>query len=299
MKRNVASGIIYIVIGVVIVLFAFQYFQYKGTSKHPLITEVTNDLSGIDTLIIESSVTAIHITETNDSVFSAHLEQSTSSPFTLLANVSSNKLTLEVAKQKPNFPFINLNDIGKKVFGSKLLIQIPKHYNGNLNISTATGSTEIQNLNLKAIKLESTTGSVKLNNTKSNHIKLESTTGSIHVNDVMTDSLEAESTTGSIHLNNNSIAAFDVESTTGSIHVSQDDILKGSKLSSTTGSVHVSLNNAPTSLNVTFETATGKPHIKKTGYNMIQNSRDKYEFQFGSGETSLKVETSTGSFHFE
>lgn len=297
MKRNRVSGFFYIIIGIVILIAVFQIYQKTIKHQYPLVTEIANDLKTTHILKIESTVTGINITQTDDLSFSASLNQATNhndKPLTLLSNVEDGTLTLEVVHQDSKLSLFNINSLN-----SSLDIKIPKHYNGALDIVTTTGKTQINNLNLETIEIETTTGGIKLNNVTVNGIELESTTGSIEVNEVVANRLIAESTTGSINLNGKKMLSFDVESTTGSIRLNQDEIFANSKLTTTTGSIHVNLSQDPQSLDVTFETKTGSAHVKKSGYNRIQNSKNDQQFQFGSGETSLVVETVTGSFHLE
>lgn len=296
MQKSRASGLIYIIIGIVILIAVFPIFENKNQKNLPLVTEVTNELKTIHTLEIESTVSAINITESHDELFHATLNQSSSNnsrSLTLVSESDNNLLTLQVENQKSRKVSLISN------LDSNLTIKIPKHFNGTLDIVTTTGKTQINNLNLKTIDIETTTGGIKLNNVNVDEIELESTTGSIEVSEVVANRLIAESTTGSIQVNGKKILSFDVESTTGSIRLNQDAIYANSVLTSTTGSIHVSLNQDPTSLNVKFETNIGNAHVQKSGYNRIQNSKNKQEFQFGSGETILDVETSTGSFHLE
>ena len=296
MSKSSLSGLIYIVIGIVILFVVFQLFQNSSQKTYPLLTDLRKDISHVNTLKIESTVTGLNITESEDEFFYAVLEQSNKSEnnsLTLIMSDRNNQLTLEVAKQQKlaisMFNFSNLN--------SKLNIKVPKSFKGTLDVVSTTGSTTINTISLNSLEVETTTGGLKLDRVNSDKINIESTTGSIRINNVTADRLKAESTTGSIHVDSN-LTSFDIESTTGSIHITQDDVFDDSKLTSSTGSIHLNLKDDPKSLHVFVETTTGSVQVKKTGYNMIQNSRQEQEFQFGDGATQLKVETTTGSFHF-
>lgn len=209
-------------------------------------------------------------------------------------------------------------------FRDEIIIEIPKDYNGDIQIKTSSGKIELLDLEQANMQIESTSGNIECGNMSngnlkttsgnirmgnSNEVTLKATSGNIMAEEIRNKGTiqtssgkievkeikqgEIESTSGKVKIEKaNRITAT---TTSGSIHINQIDGY--CNLSSNSGGVKIE--NLQINENSTIHTTSGNVNISK-GENMYIETKTmsgnvKVENNNRKAEIELKIETASGS----
>lgn len=157
-------------------------------------------------------------------------------------------------------------------YNSKIIIKLPKSYQGRFNINTISGDIT-SNISFKDSNniISSTSGDIKLSNIENG--KITSTSGDIDINYLNNGKIKT--TSGDIEVNNfgngditstsgeieiGTLTGFgDIETTSGDIMINKFEILDNTTISSTSGDIKIKLiNNAY----ITADSVSGDKNIR-------------------------------------
>lgn len=246
-------------------------------------------------------------------LYSTDVEVKESSNDTIKVEYYSNKDKNADIKQEGNTIVVNEEEKGNYCIGicfnnRKLVVYVPKTYNGLYKINTKSGDIRFDvDASLNNIEIETTSGDVSFENALdvdvtttsgdikggvANKIKLHSTSGDIKLKEAK-DSSNIETTSGDIYVG--SVTKTVINSTSGDIKV--DKVTKSMNLKTVSGDVTVSTlamtensNIKTTSGDVTITNNESKCYVdfdSTSGDQTITNSDRK-------SDLTLKVETVSG-----
>lgn len=177
----------------------------------------------------------------------------------------------------------NLNELSVNVTTGNIFISDSNAK--SLEAAATTGKIDISDTNVEGkTEFATSTGRINLNKLAvGEDLQATTTTGGMELNDVTMLSAEITSTTGGLSLDGLKADKIVIQSTTGGIRLRDIDAMK-LKIKATTGSVTGNLVGNSADYTITSSTNTG-------GNNLPEN--------WGSGERSLNINTSTGSIDIE
>lgn len=160
------------------------------------------------------------------------------------------------------------------------VFSLPADFDGELRVSTSTGSISVSDLKPNRLALEATTGSIRLSNLNvTESIDTESSTGSVYMTNVASAEISRRGSTGSAKLTDVSANALNARVTTGSIALDTVDA-QSLTLRATTGSISGTLAGRMADYTIRSSVSTGS--------NSLPEALD------GSART-LNADTTTGS----
>ena len=159
-----------------------------------------------------------------------------------------------------------------------------------LKSSCASGSTKIDEFDVKEIAIESASGSVTLNECIADKIKIESASGSTNLNNCTIGSVQIESASGSLHMSGK-YEQLKLESASGSIRIENDiPFTKDSSIEAVSGSVTLVIPEE-SEYKLRYESVSGRFSDELTG-----NSGGRTgSVVKGNGSVLLDIETVSGS----
>lgn len=219
----------------------------------------------------------------------------------------------------------------------KVELSIPKDYMfNNFNVSSSSGTVNIENLKSDDFEITSTSGEININNIYAQDDgKIKSTSGSINIDNISADTVEINSTSGSINIENCEAVEAKFESTSGTIKLNnfdgeyiESDTTSGSQkysncfcdyfnLESTSGSITLELTEAPLASS-SIESTSGSIKLyipKEKSFDLVYETnsgslndnfndnkfspRHEYRNSYFGGGPEIKVETSSGSLEID
>lgn len=160
------------------------------------------------------------------------------------------------------------------------VLSLPADFDGELRVSTSTGSISVSDLKPNRLALEATTGSIRLSNLNvAGAIDTESSTGSVYMTNVSAAEIARRGSTGSTKLTDVSANALNARVTTGSITLDAVDA-QSLNLRATTGSISGTLAGTMTDYTIRSSVSTGSNSLPET---------------LDGGARTLNADTTTGS----
>lgn len=160
------------------------------------------------------------------------------------------------------------------------ILSLPVDFDGELRVSTSTGSVSVSDLNPTLLSMEATTGSIRLSNVNVDGlIDAKTSTGSVSMTNVTANEIGCESTTGSTKLSNVCASALSAKATTGSITLDAVDA-QSLTLHTTTGSISGTLVGSIADYTIRSSVSTGSNSLPE---------------ELDGGTRTLNVDASTGS----
>ncbi len=137
------------------------------------------------------------------------------------------------------------------------ILSLPVDFDGELRISTSTGSISVSDLNPAQLELEATTGSIRISNLNvAGSIEAETSTGSVSMTNVTADEISRMGSTGSTNLMNISANTLNARTSTGSITLDAVDA-QSLTLHTTTGSISGTLAGSIADYTIRSSVSTG------------------------------------------
>ena len=156
--------------------------------------------------------------------------------------------------------------------------------------SCASGSTKIDNFDVKNIQIESASGSISINSSCADKISLESASGSTKFDDCSFGYVQIESASGSLNLSGK-YEQFNIESASGSIKIENDIALtKDSSIEAVSGSITL-LMPEDSNYNLVYQSVSGRFSDELTGTSGGRNG----SVVKGDGSVKIKIESVSGS----
>ena len=127
------------------------------------------------------------------------------------------------------------------------VLSLPADFDGELRVSTSTGSISVSDLNPNRLTLEATTGSIRLSNLNvAESITAETSTGSVYMTNVASAEISRRGSTGSTKLTDVSANALNARVSTGSNSLPEalDGGARTLNADTTTGSIRLSFADA-------------------------------------------------------
>lgn len=267
--------------------------------------EISGEIKNID---IDSDITNITITPSNDDRFYAECSETERAPYTF----TEREGTLYITAERTNF------DFGVNFYELYINIHVPKGVIENINIESDTGTIKVDDgLEFQDVKLESDTGvikmlasakgnveissdtgSVNVKNVNCNKMYVETDTGSITVNNIIANDLELSVETGSVTVNDYKGDSINVKSSTGSVKLNNVVVLENMDVRITTGSVTLEACDAE---NIDIETTTGsiKGTLLSEKIFAASSNTGKVEVPFCENGGKCRLKTNTGSIKIE
>lgn len=183
-------------------------------------------------------------------------------------SVADGVLSLKAARKS----LISLN-----VRNYDAVLSLPANFDGELRVSTSTGSISVSDLKPNRLALEATTGSIRLSNLNvAESITAETSTGSVYMTNVSAAEIARRGSTGSTKLTDVSANALNARVTTGSIALDAQSLT----LRATTGSISGTLAGRMADYTIRSSVSTGT--------NSLPEALD-------GGARTLNADTTTGS----
>ena len=160
------------------------------------------------------------------------------------------------------------------------VFSLPADFDGELRVSTSTGSISVSDLKPNRLAPEATTGSIRLSNLNvTESITAETSTGSVYMTNVASAEIARRGSTGSTKLTDISANALNARVTTGSIALDAVDA-QSLMLRATTGSISGTLAGRMADYTIRSSASTGT--------NSLPEALD-------GGARTLNADTTTGS----
>ncbi len=227
------------------------------------------DASMVRSVSLTFDVDSIAVAPSEDG--NVHLSWYSRDPQKDELSVADGVLSLKTARKS----FISLN-----VRNYDAVLSLPADFDGELRVSTSTGSISVSDLKPNLLTLESTTGSIRLSNLNvAGAISAETSTGSVYMTNVSAAEISRRGSTGSTNLTDVSASALNARVTTGSIILDTVDA-QSLTLRATTGSISGPL--AGRMVDYTIRSSVS------TGSNSLPEKLD-------GGARTLNADTTTGS----
>lgn len=205
---------------------------------------------------------------------------------------SNNEITIKKGNLKEFFNIFN--------FGSKqevIELYIPKNYNGDLNIDTASGDIEFNSdIELSNANFETSSGNIVLENSiKTKDINLETSSGNISLGTLITNRYNMESSSGNIKVNSLT-GSGDIDTASGNIKVQYKDISDYSKVSASSGDIDLFIQDG-LSFEFSGECSSGRI---SSNYDLSYKGKKHNEAtaKIGNGPY-IKIDASTSSGDIE
>ncbi len=160
------------------------------------------------------------------------------------------------------------------------VLSLPAGFDGELRISTSTGSISVSDLNPALLTLNATTGSIRLSTLNvSGRIDTETSTGSVYMTNVTASEISRNGTTGSTKLTDVCTSTLYAHVTTGSITLDEVDA-QSLTLRTTTGSINGTLTGSIADYTIRSSVSTGSNSLPE---------------RLDSGSRILNADATTGS----
>lgn len=160
------------------------------------------------------------------------------------------------------------------------VLSLPVNFDGELRISTSTGSISVSDLNPALLTLNATTGSIRLTNVSaSGRIEAETSTGSVSMTNVTAGEISRMGSNGSTNLTGICANALHTHVTTGSITLDAVDA-QSLTLHTTTGSISGTIAGSIADYTIRSSVSTGSNSLPE---------------ELDGGARTLNVDASTGS----
>ena len=286
-------------IGIGIILIGISSTFFKGdfsvyNSKNISYEEKTYECSSkITSIEVDESSNSIIVTAGNkDYPYIEYMER-------------ANYLEYEISEEKGVLSVKRKRDIRNNIsFGidftdTSFHVYLPKDYNGDLSVSTSSGSINLSEINAKNIDLNSSSGSIHSEDINGNTILSHSSSGSQRFSDIDAASLTCETTSGSQRLSNVSADSVLCDASSGSTHlenVASDSV----SIDTTSGSIRFqNLKADQIYILATSGSISGSIDGKESDYSISSsvtsgscNLNDR-----NSGSKELKVKATSGSIN--
>jgi lia operon protein LiaG len=258
------------------------------TSTDNLIKEVS--VKGVEHLSVKSASAEITIIPEKRDNVKAELDTDSSKNVELKADLSGNKLSIEVLSKATvgiNLSFSNM----------KLYVYIPEDYSKDLEINSVSGKIEAEKLSIKEFVCRNTSGSVNLKDISADKFDYSNTSGALKADNLITKEANVKAVSGSMDIDGFTGDITGSE-TSGTIDITYKTFKNDVQLNSVSGSIKLRLpensgfaldaRSTSGSINsdfgITIEGEVDKN--KKIGY--VKNKDNKINIKTVSG--SIKIE---------
>ncbi|MBQ1821380.1 MAG: DUF4097 family beta strand repeat protein [Clostridia bacterium] len=177
---------------------------------------------------------------------------------------SDKHLTLEL----PDFVDLDVDIASGKIEAEGMLNL------GELNVDTASGGMELQNLFAKQASIDSASGGLHITNASvTGAFEVDSASGALTVEQISADSVKIDSASGGIVLGIGTVNSV--------------------KIDSASGGITIRLQSAERGAQVRIESVSGSVNVK------LPNEKDGNTYRIGSGECKIEIDSVSGGVTVE
>ena len=171
-----------------------------------------------------------------------------------------------------------------------IIVKLPKSQSKSLTLHNVDGNSIIQNIILDTLQLETAAGFMNLNNISTSNAKLHSNDGTVTITKSAIDNLSITTRAGDVAIKESTGSVHTIQTDDGQIKITEAIEQPNVYLNSISGDIFIHYKKTPTSLQLT---TTGED-IKIT-----LPDYDKKTFRIGEGTYILSAETIYGSIIIE
>lgn len=282
------SSIVYIIGGIVLFIgillavigFSLSGFNYNKLNNDPGFTEKSFvSTQAITAINAEDENVSVDIIESNDDKVHITYYENSSTQYNITEE--NGVINLSVHKTFKITGIFNFN------FESvKLVIEVPRGYDGKLNISTSNAAIFVSRVTASDVYLKTSNG----------HVDTDFL--------IATGDIEITSSNGRIELSNTSGNDFTVETSNGKIEIVNITAQEGIELKTSNGSISFDSVDYVSELRCKSSNASidGTLPGNMTDYSIISdtsNGNNSLPSDMNSGDKKLNVKTSNGSIDIE
>ena len=171
-----------------------------------------------------------------------------------------------------------------------IIVKLPKSQSKSLTLHNVDGSSIIQNIILDTLQLETAAGFMNLNNISTSNAKLHSNDGTVTITKSAIDNLSITTRAGDVAIKESTGSGQTIQTDDGQIMITEAIEQPNVYMKSNSGDISIHYKKTPTSLQVTT-----------SGENIIITlpNFDKKTFKIGEGAYNLSAETNYGSIIIE
>lgn len=256
MMKNGKRGAIHIAIALIgagVLVFAAAFalggFSLKGMGGSYTQTPYRPD-EDFDRVEIRDDMAQVHILPAEDGVCSVLCDEEREGSYT----VEIEDGVLRVRRERKWYEMISVHFAQPEV-----TVLLPEARYRSIDVHTASGGIEVENLEADELKLRSTSGKVSLEGVNAEALEAKSSSGNLKTEDcrltkeatlhttsgrvcienVEADGLRVESTSGGIEIDGLNAANLEAESTSGRIRMSDSTVAGRAELHTTSGGVQL------------------------------------------------------------
>lgn len=309
MKKIIISAVI------VIVVIILGFSIYKEFFSNNSVSGISNyDIKKIENVRIETTSTDIEVVRGSSSEIIVEIdgEQSKREANKFRLNVTEKGDRLEITykrvKEFFSFGFAFNQDVTlrvtlpEKTFNEVVVdsvsgdVEMDAVSAKRVDAKTVSGDLELQQIqstNLMSIK--STSGDIDVDQADLNEFKIGSISGTVEVHSLIAVNGEIKTTSGDINVDlEKEMESLAIDSTSGDIDVNLEKEIESLILDTTSGDVQTTFRQKPTSLNIRFNSTSGRAMIDLPEVDYEVNDKNKVIGKIGNGSNTLKIETTSG-----
>lgn len=267
----------------------------KDTQNFKIDEEKVSTLENIDEIAIEGVKSDIKLIPEERNDIKAHFygnENSNKKP-KLTMTTNGSKLLIKIERPKNNVN-LSFGDISEEL---NLDINIPKTYEGKLNIGTVSGDVGLPNeLKLSELTIQGVSNDTNLEKINVNKFAYGNVSGDLKANTLNTKDASFESVSGEIEVNNftGNIKGNSVSGNTEILYVTFDNNIN---LESVSGDVEIVL---PQDAQFYLDSDSVSGDIESDFPITVQGkSRDGLKGVVGSDKNKIEIETTSGDINIE
>jgi len=182
----------------------------------------------------------------------------------------------------------------------RLNVELPSGFNWWAQSRNVNLNVELPDKIWDSVKIESGSGDIKAERIESRTLRVHTGSGNIDLDEYTVDNLTFRAGSGDVTLAQGK-SAIDGETGSGNITIEAEQLRHDTNLKSGSGDVTIRLSDDPESLAIDFKAGSGEEQVKRSGMKTeaVNSERNGIKGKFGSGQTQLKVRTSSGDITLE
>jgi DUF4097 and DUF4098 domain-containing protein YvlB len=303
-KLILLTGVIFLIVGVIGVKAVIQSGDlHAGLTNVDLEKKMSS--ADIQNLTIESDVAGIVFAPSADDEIRVHVtgyvsEQRKKETTIDAAMNGKDTWKVQVKTQNNNFHIgLNIADIKSFIFMEKeqqlhVEVSLPQKAYDEIHVKTDTGSIELADIESNKLRVQADTGSISVGTFSGSHIDLQTDTGAITVDKFQGNQMNLQTDTGRIIVKEGEGNAR-LKTSTGSIEASLRTLADKVDVETNTGSVRLKLDSIPDSVQFDISNDTGHIDFQVPNVNYEEKEKHSVKGKIGTGSSSVKVQTDTGS----
>ncbi|MFT4413986.1 DUF4097 family beta strand repeat-containing protein [Fredinandcohnia humi] len=220
--------------------------------------------------------------------------------------------TVEIRMEKKNkFQFMMFN-----FTRVSLNIEVPQKLYDSLQINTASGDINVDEIEAKEVAIESQSGDMEVvnvvsegslllktssgdviaNDNQGKVVEIKTSSGDIEERDSEAKEISLYSSSGDIETNYQITSTLNINTASGDIEVDTEEITGDLLLESSSGDVDVRIGKSPASLAVDFKSGSGDGKVNLDDLKFTEKTEKRIIGEIGSGKYKLHARTSSGDF---